>query len=121
MTLSATERRNNGFVADSDGRQIVVGSSGALTDGLKTVASTATPEALTATSTVVHFVDIQAHSSNTAALTVGTSAVVHGTTTQRGVKLNAGDVWTAYGVDLSTVYVDVGVNGEGVAWLGVVR
>ena len=86
-----------------------------------TVASTAAPEALTSTSTVVDFADIQALSSNTAPLTIGTSAVVHGTTTQRGVKLNAGATWTAYGVNLKDVYVDVGVNSEGVSWAGVVR
>mgnify|MGYP001569009141 FL=1 len=94
---------------------------GTLIDGVKTVASTATPEALTATKTLVHFADIQAHSSNTASLTLGTSAVVHGTTTQRGVKLSAGQVWTVYDLDLSTIYVDVGVNSEGVAWAGVSR
>ena len=94
---------------------------GTLTDGIKTVASTATPEALTSTSTQVDFVEIQALSSNTTTLTIGTSAVVHGTTTQRGVKLAAGDTWTAYGVNLKDVYVDVGVNGEGVAWEAVIR
>ena len=94
---------------------------GTITDGVKTVADAATPEALTSASTQVDFVDIQAHSSNTNPVTIGSSAVVHGTTTQRGVKLNAGDTWTAYGVNLKDIYVDVGVNGEGVAWCGVVR
>ena len=91
-------------------------SAGTLIDGVKTVADTGTPEALSSSVGLVHVVDIQAHSSNTAPVTIGASTVVHGTTAQRGIKLNAGDSWTFYDVDLSTVYVDVGVNGEGVGF-----
>lgn len=92
---------------------------GTLVSGVKTVASTGTPEALG--TGFAHVVDIQAHSSNTASLTIGASTVVHGTTTQAGVKIDAGETWTFYDVNLAQVFIDVGVNGEGVGYVASTR
>ena len=79
-----------------------------LLDGTKTVASTATPEAL-AGSTAVRWVSVQALSTNTQSVKVGNA-------TSQSLELWPGDV-REYAIDnLNKLFVDVAVNGEGVAY-----
>lgn len=92
---------------------------GTVISGRKTVADAATPEAVASAKTLVHWVDITALSSNAATVTIGASGVSNGT--QSGITLSAGDTHTWFDVDLSTVFVDVATNGEGVAYAGVSR
>ena len=91
---------------------------GTLTSGIKTVASTATPEALGTGQ--YHWVDVQALNTNTQEVTIADSSVVHGAS-QRGIMCSALDVYTLYDVDIAQVYIDVEVNAEGVTWVGLKR
>ena len=79
-----------------------------LVDGTKTVAASATPEALGA-STEISGVLVQALSTNTGSVFVGSS-------TSQNIELEAGDAEFVGVNNLSKVYVRVAVNGEGVAY-----
>lgn len=92
-----------------------------LTDGRKTVTAAATAETLVAASTPSKWVVVQALGTNTKALTIGNSTVVHGGaagTGRRGITLEPGDASEPiYINDLLKIYVDVEVSGEGVQFL----
>lgn len=85
-------------------------------DGRKVVAAGGTAEALTSTKTRVHSVDITAEADNTGVIVVGGSTVVAALATRRGTPLNAGDTKTYLDVDLSQIYIDATVNGDGVTF-----
>jgi hypothetical protein len=82
----------------------------ALLAGQKTVASTATPEALAA-STVSISVLVQAKSANTKSVFIGTN-------TNQFLELLAGQSVAFDVANLNQVFIKVGVNGEGVNYLG---
>ena len=82
-----------------------------LLSGSKTVASSATPEAV-GTSQRIRAVMIQAKSTNTGDVRVGNS-------NSQDWRLDANDSVTIAVEDLADVYVDVDVNGEGVNFLAV--
>lgn len=92
---------------------------GTLISGRKTVADAGTPEAISSSSTLCYHVDVMALNTNTNPITIGAQGVDHGT--QSGVRLAAGDSWTGYDFDLSSLWIDVQTNGEGVAWIAVKR
>ena len=79
-----------------------------LVDATKTVALAVTPEALAA-STEISGVLVQALSTNTGSVFVGSS-------TSQNIELEAGDAEFVGVNNLSKVYVRVAVNGEGVAY-----
>ena len=99
---------------DRIGRNVV---TAILLDGRKEVAATATAEALTSTSTLASYVIITAETNNTGVMAVGGSTVVGVVATRRGIPLNAGDSISLGAVDLSKVYIDGTVNGDGVTYL----
>jgi hypothetical protein len=94
----------------------ISGSGGTFVSGEKTVAATGTAEALLATGNVIYrSVSIIAKTANTNQVYIGGADVA--TTTNDG--LDAGDVFNlnigpAHHVDLSTIFIDVDTNGEGV-------
>lgn len=88
----------------------------AIGDGLKLVTTAGTRETLAA-STAIHSVTITAKQTNTGTVVVGGSTVVAASgATRRGVPLNAGDSITIDIDNLSKIYLDVTVNGEGVTY-----
>ena len=88
-------------------------------DGSKDVTAAGTAEALSATSLPVDFVSITAKIGNTGTIVVGASTVVAAAATQRGAPLLAGESISIGAVDLSAVYIDSTVSGEGVTFMYV--
>lgn len=87
-------------------------------DGYKVVTTAGTEVQLTTTSTPCSWVTVIALTSNTSQVSVGDSGVVAATgATERGVPLFAGDSVTLPVNDVSKVYIDSRVNGEGVTYL----
>lgn len=84
-------------------------------DGRKVVATAGTAEAL-ATSTSCKSVTITAETDNTGVISVGGSTVVAALATRRGTPLNAGDSMSIGINDLSKIYLDTTVNGDGVTY-----
>lgn len=101
---------------DETGLGIVRGD---ITDGRKVVAAAATAEALSAGTLLVNYVIITAETDNTGVIAVGASTVVAAEATRRGIPLNAGDSITLNSVDLSEVYIDATVSGDGVTYLEI--
>lgn len=87
--------------------------------GRKVVTTAGTAVAVTSTVTVCHQVDITAEEDNTGLIAVGDSGVIAALETRKGVYLSKGDTYTLYDVDLSKVYLDATVNGDGVTYSGV--
>jgi len=98
---------------DEIGRAV---AKGELVDGRKTVATAGSAEPLSSSSVVVSWIIITAETNNTGVITVGASTVVATVAIRRGTPLYAGESATLYGVDLSEVYLDTTVNGDGVTY-----
>lgn len=88
-----------------------------LADGLQLVAAAGTAEALVSTSTPCRAVLIQARPENTGNVVVGSSTVVAASGTRRGIALVPGQSVTLRVTDLSELYVDAVVSGEGVSFV----
>jgi hypothetical protein len=86
------------------------------TDGRKVVTTAGTAVAIAATSTPVTSIAITAETDNTGTIVVGSSTVVAALATRRGIPLAAGDSTILENVDLSEVYLDSTVNGDGVTY-----
>lgn len=85
-------------------------------DGLKLVTTAGTRETLAA-STTCTAVTLTAKQTNTGTVVVGAVTVVAASGAgRRGTPLNAGDSLTIEIDNLSKVYLDVTVNGEGVTY-----
>lgn len=96
--------------------------------GNKTVAAAGTPEPLTATRTPAVWVQIQAKSSNSVtAYVVGVTSAKAAGTNASGQEVIGGGIVNlppcsdTNFYDLATIYVDVGVGGEGFKFLYGVR
>lgn len=86
--------------------------------GRTNVTTAGTRVALSADTSVVAEVTIISLTENTSQVNVGDISVVAATgSTQRGVPLLAGDSVTFRRVDMSKIYVDSRVNGEGVTYV----
>src|SRR4051812_6799350 len=85
-------------------------------DGRKIVTTAGTRVALVAAVTPAWSVDVTAETDNTGTITIGASTVVDSLSTRRGTPLSAGDTKTFEFVDLSQVYIDSSVNGDGVTF-----
>lgn len=86
-------------------------------DGLKLVTTAGTAEKLTASVTSCKAVLVQAKYSNTGDVAVGAATVVAASgVTRRGTILKPGAALPIAIDDVSKVYVDVTVNGEGVTY-----
>lgn len=103
--------------------EILCGISGAVvtpptytvSDGRKVVTTAGTRVALAA-STVCKKVDIGALSTNTGIIVVGGITCVAAAGTRRGFALSAGDKYLIEIDNLSKLYLDSTVNGEGVSF-----
>lgn len=89
--------------------------STAIGDGRKTVTAAGTAETL-ASSTACKSVVITALSTNTGTVVVGGSTVVASLSTRRGTPLLASESIVLDVDNLSKVYLDVTVSGEGVVY-----
>lgn len=87
-----------------------------LGDGRKTVATTGTELQLTSTPTRIRSLIITAETDNTGVIVVGGSTVVADLATRRGTPLNAGESVSLDVDDLSKVWIDTTVNGDGVTF-----
>lgn len=99
------------------GKAIPVATLGYTTinHGRKTVASAGTAVALAA-STACKWVAITALLTNTQPVAIGGSGVLATSGSRTGVVLNPGEAWEFPIDNLSKVFVDAGVNGEGVSF-----
>jgi hypothetical protein len=84
--------------------------------GSKTVAATGTPEKLVASATLVEGVIISPLLTNTGDVFIGFASADGTQSIPLPVALNAPD---GKKLDLSTIYVDVAVNGEGVRYSSI--
>lgn len=85
--------------------------------GSATVTTAGTRVQLTTASTVSKRLDVMAKDTNTGIITVGGTAVVAASTGRTGIALTAGQSYTFYVDDVSDVYIDSTVNGEGVSFV----
>lgn len=88
-------------------------------NGTKTVTTAGTAVRLVATSTVIKQATIQALSSNTGVVCIGSSTVL--VASKNGICLSAGQATPLFYIsgfphDLNQIWVDSAVNGEGVAF-----
>lgn len=88
----------------------------AVTSGRKTVASAGTAEQITTTLTPIRRVDITAETDNTGKIALGGSTAVATEGSQQGVILEPGQTYTFHITDLSKIYVNATVNGDGVTY-----
>ncbi len=84
-----------------------------IVDGVKTVTSAGTDEAL-ASSTTCKRVTIQAQTDNTSSVAIGATGVDATIATGTGIILDPGDVYELDIDNLADVFVDALVSGEGV-------
>jgi len=91
--------------------------SSVLGDGRKIVTTAGTAEKLVSTATSCKWVIIVAEEDNTGTIVIGSSTVVAAKATRRGVPLNAGDSIMILIDDLSKIYIDSTVSGEGVTFI----
>lgn len=93
------------------------GGGGALAgDGRKVVASAGTAEAIAASTTATRVI-ITAETDNTDLVVVGRSTVVAALGTRQGIPLSPGQTIELNVSNLSNVYIDSLVNGEGVTFV----
>lgn len=87
-----------------------------LKHGVKTVTTAGTDVALASSVTHAKWVCIQAQTDNTGIIAVGEAGVDATVATGTGVALSAGESFTFPAGDLSKIYIDSTVNGEGVRY-----
>jgi hypothetical protein len=87
--------------------------------GRKTVTTHNTPVQITATPTSVKYVTIQALPGNVGSISVGHSDAVRASpeASMNGIMLEAGDAYPVDIDDLSKVWIDASVDGEGVTYM----
>ena len=88
-----------------------------LLDGRKTVTTAGTAVQLASSVTAVNEVAVTALSTNTGLIVVGASTVKAKAEERRGQPLSAGQTVSLDIRDLSSVWIDSTVNGEGVSYL----
>lgn len=88
-----------------------------LSDGRKVVAAAGTEEALSTDNGRVISVAIQAETDNTGVIVVGASTVVADQATRRGIALAPGGMVTLNVDQLSKIYLDSTVSGDGVTFV----
>lgn len=102
---------------DADGQAAVkTEPTTSLGHGVKTITTAGTDEAL-AGSTACQWVIVQAQTDNTGYIAVGATGVDGTVATGSGVLLSAGRSTTIIIDNLSKVYIDSTVNGEGVRYM----
>ena len=99
----------------ADGHNVAVAPPTTIANGRKVVTTAGTAVVLAA-STSCTKVDISAETDNTGIIVVGGSGVIAALATRQGVPLNAGDTYSLDITNLTTVYIDSTVNGDGVSY-----
>lgn len=102
--------------AETASRQAVMELWGAITSDRKTVTTAGTRVQFQSVSTECRKVDITAELDNTGTVVVGGAGVVAALATRMGTPLAAGDSLTVYITDLSLLYLDATVSGDGVTY-----
>jgi len=97
----------------------LVAPAGSITSGRKTITTANTPEQITATSTPIKSVTIQALPGNVGSIAIGSSNAVRASAAanMNGIILEAGDAYPVYVDNLNKVWIDASVNGEGVTYM----
>lgn len=103
---------NSGVNIGNVGHAVQVGS-----DNRKVVSSSGTAVPLAASSTPARIVTVVAETDNTGLVVVGSSTVVAALASRRGVPLGPGEAISMPCTDLSFVYIDAEVSGDGVTFL----
>ena len=85
--------------------------------GRKIVDSIGTAVQLSSTSVAMKYVIIVAETDNTGLVIVGNQGVVANLTTRKGIPLDKGGSITVPDTNLTNVYIDAEVNGEGVTFM----
>lgn len=86
-------------------------------DGVKSVTTAGTAVQLTSSATACRVVRIQARVANSGNIAVGASTVVAAAGSERGIILVPG-AWADFRItDVSKLYIDAAVSGEGVSYL----
>lgn len=85
-------------------------------NGRKTVAVHGTAVQLVSTSTACKRLDITAFQTNTKTIAVGSSSVLANPGTEQGVVLQPTETYTLFVTDLSFIWIDSEINGEGVSY-----
>jgi hypothetical protein len=86
-----------------------------IANGRKVVSAAATAEAISGAQACKN-VDITAETDNTGVIVVGGTTVVAAVGTRQGTPLNAGDSYSIDIDDLSDIFIDATVSGEGVSF-----
>jgi len=94
----------------------VGGVSSVISQGRKVVATSGTPVVL-ASSTSIKSVTIQAIKNNTSDIIIGGAGIIGALATRQGIYLSPGDTVDIAVDDLSKIYIDALVNGEGVTFI----
>lgn len=87
-----------------------------IVDGRITVTTAGTRVQMTATSTLCRKLDVVAETDNTGIVVVGASTVVAALATRRGIPLNAGDFYSMEIDELTRIWIDSTVSGDGVTF-----
>lgn len=115
-TYSEREIFNEAFNSATNKLEVSsTSTASAIGDDRKTVTAAGTAESLAA-STVCKLVTVTALLTNTAPVCVGGSTVVASPGSRKGVILAPGDSYEVAIDNLSTIYIDAAVSGEGVAY-----
>lgn len=86
-------------------------------DGVKSVTTAGTAEQLSATSIPCRLVEIQARAGNTGQIAIGASTVVATVGSERGIVLQPNQSASFRIEEISDLYIDASVNGEGVSYV----
>ena len=89
----------------------------AIRTGTKTVTTAGTRVQLSSTWAQCKEVVITAYQANTGVMAIGDSNVVAASGSERGATINAAQTEYLHDVNLSSIYIDSTVNGEGVSWV----
>lgn len=92
-------------------------SAASLADNRKVVATAGTREKLSTDDSRIVSVSVQAELNNTGVVVYGGSTVVAAEATRRGIALTAGATAHIAVAQLSAVWLDVTVNGDGVTYV----
>lgn len=85
-------------------------------DGAKRVASAGVPVQLNASARGIRAVDITAATSNTGLVVIGATTAIAAAASRRGTPLGPGDTWSQTLQDLTAIWVDAEVSGDGVTF-----
>ena len=97
----------------------LVAPAGSITSGRKTITTHNVPEQITASSTPIKSVTIQALPGNVGSIAIGSSNAVRASAAanMNGIILEAGDAYPVYVDNLNKFWIDASVNGEGVTYM----